>query len=271
MSDDAKAAVEVIHRRSGVERIEAAFVLGTGLGDTADILEAPIVIPYADLSGFPRSGVSGHEGRLAIGRLGNARVAFMQGRSHYYEHGNPRAMGSALETLALLGANSIVLTASAGSVNAGFPPGSLMLVSDHINFNGLNPLIGVESDHRFVPMTDAYDATLAERFRECGRHAGVALHEGVYMWFAGPSFETPAEIRMARMLGADAVGMSIVPEVILARHIGLRVAAIAMLTNFGAGFQGGDPSHAQTRDTAQIGALALRRLFRAFMNNSEDT
>lgn len=270
MSQEAEASLEIIQSRGGPAEIEVAFVLGTGLGNMADTVENPVVIPYADLPGFPKLTVSGHDANLVVGRLEDTNVAFMQGRSHYYERGDSRAMATPLETLALMGAHSLILTASAGSVNSSFYPGAMMLVTDHINFNGLNPLIGVASDGGFVSLTGAYDPRLAKRLKRAVLRAGVTLHEGVYMWFAGPSFETPAEIKMARMLGADAVGMSIVPEVILARRLGLRTTAIAMLTNFGAGFQHGDPSHAQTRETAAQGAIALKRLLRAFLRTKEE-
>jgi purine-nucleoside phosphorylase len=270
MISDAEAAFEIIQSQGAVDQVEVAIVLGTGLGNMAEAVEAPISIPYTDLPGFPKLTISGHDGRLVIGKLEGTNVAILQGRSHYYENGDSRAMASAIETLAMLGAHTLILTASAGSVKPDFYPGTLMLVVDHINFNGLNPLIGVASDGGFVSMTEAYDARLIKRMKRAVLRAGVTLHEGVYMWFAGPSFETPAEIKMARALGADAVGMSIVPEVILARRLGVRVAAIAMLTNFGAGFQGGNPTHAQTREAAAQGAIGLRRLLRAFLRTKED-
>ena len=270
MNNDAEAALEVIQSRGVLDQVEVAFVLGTGLGNMAEAVENPITIPYADLPGFPKLTISGHDGRLVIGKLEDTTVAFMQGRSHYYENGDSRAMASPLETLALLGVHTLILTASAGSTNSSFYPGAMMLVSDHINFNGLNPLIGVASDGGFVSMTEAYDPRLARRLKRAVLRAGVTLHEGVYMWFAGPTFETPAEIKMARMLGADAVGMSIVPEVILAKRLALRVAAIAMLTNFGAGFQSGNPNHSQTREVAAQGAIGLKRLLRAFLRTKEE-
>lgn len=270
MSQDAEAAFEIIQSRGVTEQVEVAFVLGTGLGNMADAIENPISIPYSELPEFPKLTVSGHDGNLVIGKLEDTTVAFMQGRSHYYEHGDPRAMAAPLETLAMLGVHSLILTASAGSTKSDFYPGTMMLITDHINFNGLNPLVGVSSDGGFVSLTEAYDPRLAKRLRRAVLRAGATLHEGTYMWFAGPSFETPAEIKMARLLGADVVGMSIVPEVILARRIGLRVAAIALITNFGAGFQGGDPSHAQTRETAAQGAIGLRRLLRAFLRTKEE-
>ncbi len=270
MSNDAEAAVEVIQSRGASDPIEVAFVLGTGLGNMAEAIVNPVAIPYSELPGFPKLSISGHDGRLVLGKMEDTNVAVMQGRSHYYENGDPRAMNGPLETLAMLGAHTVILTASAGSVKHDFFPGGLMLVTDHVNFNGLNPLIGVASDGGFVSLTEAYDPRLNKRLKRAVIRAGVTLHEGVYMWFAGPSFETPAEIKMARALGADAVGMSIVPEVIIARRLGVRVAAVTLLTNFGAGFQGGNPSHSQTRDAAAQGAIGLRRLLRAFLRTKEE-
>jgi purine-nucleoside phosphorylase len=194
----------------------------------------------------------------------------MLGRAHYYETGDPRAMAAPLETLALLGTHSLLLTAAAGSLKADFFPGTLALVTDHINFSVQNPLIGLASDGGFVSLTETYDQRLMKRLKRATIRGGVTLHEGVYMWFSGPSFETPAEIRMARILGADLVGMSIVPEAILARRLGLRVAAVSVITNFGAGFSGGNPSHTQTKEVAMQGAIALRRLVRAFLKTKED-
>ena len=217
-----------------------------------------------------RRNISGHEGRLVIGTQEGFRVAYMLGRAHYYETGDPRCMAVALETLALLGTHSLLLTAAAGSLKADFYPGTLALVTDHINFSGQNPLVGLASDGGFVSLTETYDQRLMKRLKRATIRAGVTLHEGVYMWFSGPSFETPAEIRMARILGADLVGMSIVPEAILARRLGLRVAAVAVITNFGAGFSGGNPSHSETKEVAMQGAIGLRRLVRAFLRTKED-
>lgn len=270
MTDATEAAVEVIQRRAGHVPTEFAFVLGTGLASVLETLEDQVVIPYADLPGFPQGTISGHEGQLVIGTQDGFRVAYMLGRAHYYEMGDPRSMAVPLETLALLGTHSLLLTASAGSLKADFFPGTLALVTDHINFSGRNPLIGLASDGGFVSLTETYDARLMKRLKRATIRAGVTLHEGVYMWFSGPSFETPAEIRMARTLGADLVGMSIVPEAILARRLGLRVAAVSVITNFGAGFSGGNPSHTQTKEVAMQGAIALRRLVRAFLKTKED-
>lgn len=263
-------AAAIISARAGLEPVQFAFLLGTGLGHVAESLDEALSIPYADLPGFPTSEISGHEMRLVIGRQEGVRVAHLLGRAHYYEQGNPRAMASALETLALLGISNIIITNASGSVNADMYPGALVQITDHINFNGLNPLIGVAADGGFVSMTEPYDKRLQRRIKRAAAAAGVTLKEGVYMWFSGPSFETPAEVRMARSLGADIIGMSTVPEVILARRLSLHVAAISVVTNFGSGFNGGNPSHIETKEIAMQGAISMRRLIRAFLKVQDE-
>ena len=235
-------------------------VLGSGLGALADDVAGAVRLPYADLPGFPRSGVSSHRGELVLGHIGEVPVAVFAGRAHYYERGNPREMAVAIATLKALGAETLVLTNAAGSLREEVGPGSVMLITDHIAWSGMNPLIGVEDDSRFLDMVTAYDRGLQDAARAAAVDAGVPLAEGVYMWFSGPSFETPAEIRMARMLGADAVGMSTVPEVILARHVGLRVAALSLITNLGAGMTGRPLSHDETKEVAAEGSERMRRL-----------
>lgn len=244
---------------------KTGIVLGSGLGALAAEVEDAAPISYLDLPGFPRSGVSGHAGELVIGRLAGHEVAVLSGRAHYYERGNPREMAVPIATLAALGVERLILTNAAGSLRAEVGPGTPMLITDHIAWSGMNPLIGVEDDSRFVSMVDAYDPELADLARSAARGAGIELAEGVYMWFSGPSFETPAEIRTARLLGADAVGMSTVPEVILARHAGLKVAALSMITNLGAGMTGAALSHDETKREAAKGAAGFRALIGAFV------
>jgi purine-nucleoside phosphorylase len=167
-----------------------------------------------------------------------------------------------IEVLKGLGVQSLFLTNSAGSLREEMPPGSVMQITDHINYSGINPLIGEESDRRFVGMTNAYDADLTVAMRKAAEKLGIKLSHGVYMWFSGPSFETPAEIRMARILGADAVGMSTVPEVIIARMLGLRVAAASVITNYGAGMTGAELSHDETKDMAPVGGARLAAILK---------
>jgi purine-nucleoside phosphorylase len=239
-----------------------AIVLGSGLGSLVAEMVDPVRISYGDLPGFPASGVTGHAGELVAGRLGRHPVIMLSGRAHYYEHGDASAMRSPIEVLQGIGVQSLILTNSAGSLREDMPPGSVMQISDHINYSGMNPLIGESGDRRFVGMTSAYDAGLTLAIRNAAIRTTTPLYEGVYMWFSGPSFETPAEVRMARILGADAVGMSTVPEVILARYAGLKVAACSVITNYGAGMTGSELSHAETKEMAPKGGLRLATILR---------
>ena len=264
MSDLAAALAALAGR--GVTSLPAlGFVLGSGLGPLADEAENAVSIPYAEIPGFPQPSVAGHKGRLVVGELEGRRVALFQGRGHYYERGDPRAMAVLIEAFKTLGGETLFLTNAAGGLHTDWTPPALVAITDHINFAGVNPLIGRASDDRFVPLTRAYDPALLDTLRGAAREAGVTLREGVYMWFNGPSFETPAEIRMAKILGADLVGMSTVPEVILARLHGLDCVAVSLVTNFAAGLSGGDPSHAETQDYAARGSADFRRLLRAFV------
>jgi purine-nucleoside phosphorylase len=254
-----------------VERLDGlvprtAIVLGSGLGSLVDDVTDQVRVPYAELNGFPHGGVTGHAGELVAGYLGRAPVIMLSGRAHYYEHGEARAMRFPLEVMKGLGVQSLILTNSAGSVREDMPPGSVMQITDHINYSGMNPLIGEQGDGRFVGMTSAYDQDLSLEMRNAAIRKGIPLFGGVYMWFSGPSFETPAEIRMARTLGADAVGMSTVPEVILARYFGLRVAAASVITNFAAGMTGAELSHDETKDMAPVGGKHLAAVLREMLS-----
>lgn len=258
------AALETIRARAGAEPVRLGLILGSGLGHLAGAVDG-VAIPYGDLPGFPHAGVSGHNPNLVIGRLEGVRVAVFGAREHYYENGNPAAMRPALETLKALGAEGLIATNAAGSLRPDIAPGDLMLLNDHINFSGLNPLIGERTDARFVPMTEAHDPGYRAALRAAAAAEGIALPEGVYAWYSGPSFETPAEIRAIRTLGGDAVGMSTVPEVILARFLGLRVAAISTITNMAAGMSDEKISHEHTKAMAPLGAAKLERILRGFL------
>jgi purine-nucleoside phosphorylase len=265
MTPSADAAIETLARHGLTSLPPLAFVLGSGLGPLADEVESPVSIPYAEIPGFPQPTVAGHKGRLVVGNLEGRRVALFQGRGHYYERGDPRAMAVATETFKKLGGKTLFLTNAAGGLHTEWEPPALVAITDHINFSGTNPLIGYPSDDRFVPLTRAYDPELLATLKRAAKEAGVTLHEGVYMWFNGPSFETPAEIRMAKIVGADLVGMSTVPEVILARLHGLSCVAVSLVTNFAAGLSGGDPSHEETQDFARRGSERFQQLLRAFI------
>lgn len=264
-----KPATEELIRRLGGLMPQTALVLGSGLGSLVESVVMPVRVPYRDLPGFPEGGVSGHAGEVVAGSIAGMPVLILSGRVHYYEKGDPAAMRLPLEVLRALGIKQVILTNAAGSLQEDMPPGSVMMISDHINWSGMNPLIGEPSDKRFVGMTSAYDHDLRTRFRTIAGQTDVKLHEGVYMWFSGPSFETPAEIRAARQLGADAVGMSTVPEVILCRFLGLDCIAFSVVTNYGAGMSvqgvgGGELSHAETKEMAPRGGEMLGRLIAAF-------
>jgi purine-nucleoside phosphorylase len=238
--DELKITVDYIHDRlTEVPRV--ALVLGSGLGSLADEVEAPIIMPYCDIPGFPLSTAPGHAGRLVVGRFAGKPVLMMQGRFHCYEGLPLERISFPVRVFRLLGVESLILTNAAGGANLGYAPGDFMLISDHINLAGRNPLVGPNDDElgpRFPDMSQAYDPKLRAIARRAGTELGLALKEGVYAWFLGPSYETPAEVLMARLLGADAVGMSTVPEAIVAAHCGLKTLGISCITNMAAGILG---------------------------------
>lgn len=262
--------LDIVLERAGAAPVALGLVLGSGLGPLAEMVEG-VAIPYADLPGFPQPGVSGHTAKLAIGELDGVRVAVFGGRAHYYETGDAAAMRAPLALLPQLGADKLLLTNAAGSFRPDIPPGDLMLLSDHINFSGRNPLIGEPSDARFVNMSQAYDPGMRAALTAAAEAEDLALLEGVYAWYSGPSFETPAEIRAIRTLGADAVGMSTVPEVILANFFGLRVAAVSVITNMAAGLSDEAISHEHTKAMAPLGAAKLQRILRRYLRGLAPT
>jgi len=264
---DPGVAAALIRARAGGRTPRLGIVLGSGLGGLADLLEDAVAIPYAEIPGFPPSTVAGHAGRFVVGELDGVTVACMQGRFHLYEGHPPAVIKLPIRTFAALGVDALLLTNAAGSLRAEAGPGSLMLITDHVNFMWTNPLIGPNDDawgERFVGLEDAYDPELRARLGRIADELGILLHEGVYGSLLGPLFETPAEIRAYRVLGADAVGMSTVPEVIVARHAGLRVAAISAITNLAVGMSDVPIDHEQTLRGAAIAAADLTRLVRAF-------
>jgi len=244
------------------------IVLGSGLGAVADAVEDPVVVSYEELPGFPRPGVEGHAGRAVLGSIGGVPVAVLQGRAHLYEGGSLDALRAPVRALRAAGASVLVLTNAAGSLRSEVGPGRLMAITDHINMTGVNLLAGPNDSEigpRFPSLRDAYDPVLLGLLHDSARDLGVALAEGVYLAVGGPSFETPAEIRAFRVMGADAVGMSTVQETILARHCGLRVAAVSVITNLAEGMTDEPLSHEQTLRAAQDGASDLTRLLLDFI------
>ncbi len=271
MAETAARAAEIL-RAAGFGGAHAcAIVTGTGLGRVAEILEAPAAVSYGEIPGFPQTGVTGHGGQLHRGLIAGRPVLIMEGRAHAYERGEAAAMRLPLTVLRMLGAERLLLTNASGSLMPEAGPGSLVLLTDHINLSGMNPLIGADDDARFVPMNNAYDPDLRARLARAAAALGLTLRAGVYAWFSGPSFETPAEVRMAGRLGADLVGMSTVPEVILARFLGLPVAAVSVVTNWAAGIAGGAPHHAETKAAARAAADDLADLIRAFVADLPET
>ena len=245
-------------------------VLGSGLGAVADAVEDSVVASYEELPGFPRPTVVGHAGQAVLGRIGGVPVAVLQGRAHLYETppGSLDALRAPVRALRAAGASVLVLTNAAGSLRPEVGPGSLMAITDHINLQGANALIGPNDDAigpRFPSLRNAYDPVLLASLRSCARELGIALAEGVYLAVAGPSFETPAEISAFGVLGADAVGMSTVQETIIARHCGLRVAAVSVITNLAEGMSEEPLDHEHTLAAAQAGAGDLTRLLLDFI------
>ena len=248
--DEAMAAVRA---RCG-ETPDVAIVLGSGLGDFADSLADAVTAPYETLPHWPQSRVAGHAGRLVVGRVAGTRVAALSGRVHVYE-GHPMAtVVFAVRVMARLGVKSLILTNAAGGINTDFGQGALMVIDDHINLMGSNPLIGPNDDRlgpRFPDMSEVYSRRLRALADDAGRGAGVGLRHGVYVAVHGPSYETPAEIRAFRALGADAVGMSTAPEAIAARHMGVEVLGISCITNMAAGVLDQPLVHDEVMETAR--------------------
>ena len=260
-------AAKVMTERAGLEP-RVGIVLGSGLGAVADAVTHPTVVDYADLPGFPRPTVEGHGGRAVLGRIGEVPVAVLQGRAHVYEGGDFDAIRTPVRALRAAGAEILVLTNAAGSLRPDVGPGRLMLISDHINLSGVNVLTGPNDDSigpRFPSLRDAYDPELRERLRVAAVELGIELAEGVYLAVSGPTFETPAEIRAIERLGGDAVGMSTVHETAVARHAGLRVAAVSAITNLAEGMGDEALSHEQTLRDAQRAAEALAQLLVRFV------
>ena len=243
-------AQEAIEKVSSI-RPKVGIVLGSGLGALANSVSEAAVIPYNGIPNWPHATAIGHAGRLVIGTLEGVPVAVMQGRVHYYEGYGMNEVTFPIRVLGALGIDTLIATNATGSVNLGYRPGDLVAIYDHINFMGTNPLIGPNEEKwglRFPDMTYAYDREYLDIMEEAAKEERVSLHRGVYIAFTGPSYETPAEIRMARALGADVVGMSTVPEVIVANHMSIRVAGLSCVSNFAAGIKSEKLHHQEVLD-----------------------
>jgi purine-nucleoside phosphorylase len=251
--EELEQAVATLRGRAP-ERIDVAVILGSGLGAFADRLAEPVVVPYGDVPHLPVSTVQGHAGRYVFGRWGDLRVGVMAGRVHLYEGLDPARLVLPVRTLLSLGAGVLVVTNASGAVSESVDAGDLVLIKDHINLAGRNPLVGPNDESlgpRFPDMQNAYDADLRALARDAGRAVGITLSEGVYAFMLGPSYETPAEIRMLAAMGGDLVGMSTVPEVIAARHMGVEVLGISCATNRAAGRPGAKLDHEDVQRVAR--------------------
>ncbi len=263
------AAAELSRRVAEWPRV--ALVLGSAQSSFSEALEDRVAIPYREIPGWPVPRVAGHAGELIVGRSGTKRVAVLSGRVHLYEGWTPQEVVFGVRVMGLLGVRVLVLTNAAGGIRESYRPGMQVFITDHINLQGVNPLVGANDQSlgpRFPDMSEAYDRGLLELARDTARGLGMNTGEGVYAAMLGPSFETPAEIRFLRTIGADLAGMSTVPEVIAARHMGMRVLAVSTVTNMAAGMQAA-LSHEEVLETGKASAAELKRFLGAFLEKLE--
>ena len=268
-AEAAAKAADAIRNRSNV-RPAIAVILGSGLGGLAKRISDAVRIPFAEIPGFPEVTVVGHEGAVITGTLGGREVVALSGRFHVYE-GHPAALAAfPVRVFRALGASELFVSNAAGGISPKLAVGDLMMISDHLNLMGTNPLVGElqQGDIRFPDMTDAYDPGLRRTLRNSAEKLGIVLREGVYAGLLGPSYETPSEVRMLRMLGADAVGMSTVPEVIVARALKMRVAGVSCITNAAAGVTGAALSHSEVLETTTRVSADFESLVTDFLERS---
>lgn len=254
---------EQIKNKLGKLKPEILIILGSGLGSLGDSIENKIIIPYNELATFPQIHIQGHKGQLIAGSLNGKDVLCMQGRIHLYEGHDPQIINSVIKAFRLIGIKKLIVTNAAGSLRTDLKPGSIMLIKDHINFSGRNPLIGPNDDKygpRFPDMSNAYDRNLRELAAQTAKQLDIPLQEGTYLMVSGPNFETAAEIKAFALLGADAVGMSTVPEVICAVHSEIKVLGFSVITNFGTGLRSGVQSHEETLREGEKAAQNLTKL-----------
>lgn len=266
--DEVRAAADVIAARSGRDAHRVALVLGSGVGDYAAQLPNALAIPYGDVPGFPVPAVEGHAGNVVSAEIAGTAVLVLAGRVHAYEGWSLDQVVFGVRTAVASGAGIVVLTNAAGGAGDGMLPGDLVLIRDHINLAARNPLAGANDDRlgpRFPDMSCVYPEELRSVARRIGDEVGVPLREGVYAWFLGPSYETPAEVQMAKRLGADLVGMSTVPEAVAARHMGARILGISLVTNLAAGISAAPLSHEEVQETARAARERFTRLIDALL------
>lgn len=272
MFEKVKEAHAFIAQKMGDFKPSVGLVLGSGLGDFADNVEDKIEISYEDIPHFHKTSVVGHKGRLVLGTISGTKVAVFQGRFHSYEGHSQENVVLPVRTLSMLGASKLILTNAAGGINADFKPGDLVCIDDHINLTGKNPLIGPNDNdygERFPDMTDAYNSQLSQLLIETAKESGFELRKGVYAAMSGPSYETPAEIRMLRTIGADMIGMSTVPECIAANHAGLTVCGISCITNLAAGISKEKLSHDEVKEVANLAMNKFSDLLKNVLKKME--
>lgn len=258
-------ALNYIKEKLGSKRPDTAIILGSGLGGLVEVIQNPLKIDYADIPEFPVPTVKGHQGCLYIGKIGAHTVICLQGRIHLYEGHQPQIINSLVELLKDLGVKTLIVTNAAGSLYRGMPAGSLMLITDHINFSAQNPLIGPHKEPYFPDMSKAYDLELRQNFKDVAAKENIELFEGIYLMALGPNFETPSEVKMFRLFGADAVGMSTVPEVISAVHSGLKVLGVSVISNLGTGISEEEQSHDDVLQKVEQSGKKLAVLIQKFL------
>ena len=253
--DKMNTALKYIQNQLKGLKPEIGAILGSGLGDLADEIPTAIKIPYHNIPGFPISTVEGHSGQIVIGELSGKMVLMLQGRFHYYEGYSMSELTMPVRIMKLLGINRLIVTNAAGGVNKNWKPGDLMIIKDHINFTGVSPLVGKNLDMfgpRFPDMSEPYNQEAIQWTKDAAKDLDINIREGVYLFNSGPAYETPAEVKMARVIGADAVGMSTVPEVIVANHCGMKVLGISCITNMAAGILDQSLDHKEVIETTTL-------------------
>jgi len=266
--ENIKKSAALILEKIGSLKPKLAIILGSGLANMTAHMKDTVTIAYSELYGFPELKVEGHIGEIVIGKLNNVDVMLFKGRQHFYETNDAYPLKTLIRTVKKIGCEILFITNSAGSLRESIKVSELMVITDHINHMGFNPLVGANDDDfgtRFPSLDNAWDKDLRNKLKETAKNNNIQLHEGVYIGFRGPSFETPAEIRMAQSFGADAVGMSSVPDCIIARHCGLKVIGCSCITNMGAGLSDEILSHEQTIKNANIGLANFEKLIIEFI------
>ncbi len=258
-------SLDYLRLKLGDFRPDTAIVLGSGLGLLSAAIENPIVIPYAEIPDFPKTTVAGHEGCFYVGKLGKHNVMCLQGRFHLYEGIAPRLIAGVVDILHQLGVEQMIITNAAGSLDVNMPAGSLMMITDHINFSGQNPLIGFLNTPRFPDMSNAYTRELRQKMHRIAQKENIKLYEGVYIMVLGPNYETPSEVRLFHQFGADAVGMSTVPEVIAASYLGIKVLGISVISNLGTGLTDEIQSHEDVMITVAESIESMSLLIKDFL------